>query len=261
MRRVSRAGRSGRRAAGRPGRRRPGRPARAPAASASGQTRSSAGLGTGRVAAAQHVQQQPADLAVGAGEALRPRARSGVRRASRRAARRTASASGHCGAARGAGGADQRAELHQGDAEPGGPAGVGGQQRLDRGAGRGRSTAGPASACPSTARATTRRTLVSTTGTPLPEGERRDGPGGVRADAGQREQRVDVGRAPSPPNSSRDAHARRRAAAGRGAGSRACPTSAPPRPARRRPARPASASAPATRRRPAAPGRPASAAA
>ena len=71
-------------------------------------------------------------------------------------------------------------------------AGVAGQQRPRRRRGRALVEGGPGRPGPSTARATTRRTLVSTTGVPLAEGERRHRPRGVGADAGQAQQRVDV---------------------------------------------------------------------
>ena len=160
-----------------------------------------------------------------------------------------------------AGGADHRAELHEGGA------GQGRRRPVRRAAaprwrpGRRRVVAGPASGSPATARQTTRRTLVSTTGCRCPYANAATARAVYVPDARQRQQLVQLGRGPGR-RAARRSPARTRAAAPPGGDSRAAPTSGSPRRGRPRPGRPgsgqrASQASPGGERR----GRPASAAA
>ena len=215
------------------------------------------GAGDGRVVAAQHIQQAPADLAVGARIALDSARRCRALPGSRATATRTRSA-GRCRSAAPA------------PCTPSRPV----------------PSAPPKSAAPQRHSATSAATSVEVTrrrrrggvgpavhgpghhaahvrvddGHPLPVRETRDGARGVCADSGQRQQRLDV-RGHHVVVLGRRSRPRTRAAAWPVAGSRACPRHAAHRPRWRRRSPTVSASAPPSPARSAPPGPPASAAA
>ena len=115
-------------------------------------------------------------------------------------------ASGHSGQRGRAGRADQRAQLHQRDAEARG-ARPARRAAASATAARSRAVAGgPGSPCPSDAAGHDPAHVRVDHRHPLPERERRDGPRGVRADAGQRRAAPRRRAGTSPPKSSRMRH-------------------------------------------------------